>query len=76
MPARKVKTYLNNPNERKHREHRSKRGRSKNRGLWTKDGKKSRIDRISRLEELEDEVIKEELKDIYNKKYGCNTKSH
>ena len=29
MPARKIKTLQRNPNERKHREHRSKRGRMK-----------------------------------------------
>lgn len=28
MPARKIQTLLRNPNERKHREHRSKKGRT------------------------------------------------
>jgi len=42
--ARRVKTLLNNPNERNHREHRSKKGRSK---YNTKiiDEKRARIQR-------------------------------
>ena len=53
MPARKVQTLLRNPNERKHRSHRSKRGRARHKNksvLWKQNVKEGKIKTRSKVD--------------------------
>lgn len=60
MPSKKVQTLLRNPNERKHRHHRSKRGQNP-RGTWGIDGRLSQRDRKRKLTDFLEEELKEEI---------------
>lgn len=63
MPAKKVKTLLRNPNERKHRHHRSKRG-AHPRGDWGINGRISQRDRKKERTKLVEDELDEEINQI------------
>ena len=64
MPSKRVKAYDRNPNERKHRTHRSKRGENRN----FMYGKEIRLKLKRKLEELK---LKDLEKDRCNRSTLC-----
>ncbi len=55
MPARRIKTLWTNPKERSHREHRSKKGRTKKNGIHRIRAYKRKLEELH-IEELDYEI--------------------